>query len=471
MRSRLRRTRVRLTLIYTAAFAVVVVVSTGAFWTVLYQAEYRTIDATLAEQAQEVISNRDTGGGRMSISGGERLPTETPGGIAVTALLFGPDLGILDTSGPVKNADAYRSVAASFAADPGVRTVDIGGRHERVRGQRVEFEDGTKGVLLVARPVDELEQSLVRAGLLLAAVDICLVLGAAWLGYWLSGRALEPVRLMSETARDISEHDLKRRIELDLPEGDEIGELAATLNAMLGRLEAAFQSLRQFTADAAHELRAPLALMRTQVDVILRHDRSPEEYRESHRALLTEIERLSRLADQLLLLARADAGALETQRLPVDVSDLVEETVDRWRPRALERKVRLEASTGDQPMLAADPDLLRRLLDNLLDNGLRHTPPGGRVALQSWQEGGTVRLQVEDSGPGVDDRLAGRIFDRFTRADDARARDSGGSGLGLALAAAIVQAHGGSIHLENRPEPGIGARFVVALPITEAVSG
>jgi hypothetical protein len=145
MRSRLRRTRVRLTLIYTAAFAVVVVVSTGAFWTVLYQAEYRTIDATLAEQAQEVISNRDTGGGRMSISGGERLPTETPGGIAVTALLFGPDLGILDTSGPVKNADAYRSVAASFAADPGVRTVDIGGRHERVRGQRVEFEDGTFG--------------------------------------------------------------------------------------------------------------------------------------------------------------------------------------------------------------------------------------------------------------------------------------------------------------------------------------
>jgi heavy metal sensor kinase len=470
MRSRLRRTRVRLTLIYTAAFVVVVALGTGAFWAVLYQAEYRTIDASLTAQAQEVLSNLDVNG-RISLSGGEGLPTETPGGIAVTAIIVGADGRILAESPQVKNADAYRSLARSFAAKPGIRTVNLGGRHERVRGQSIGFEDGTRGVLMVGRPVDELEGTLFLAGLSLAAVGLGLVIGAAWLGYWLSGRALHPVRVMSATARDISEHDLKRRIELDLPEGDEIAELAATLNAMLARLESAFGSLQQFTADAAHELRAPLALMRSQVDVILRHDRSPDEYRESHRALRTEIERLSRLADQLLLLARADAGSLEAQRLPVDISDLLEETLDRWRLRALEGRVRLEATTGDGDVLEADPDLLRRLLDNLLDNALRHTPAGGRVGVSARLEDGAVRLQVEDSGPGVTATLAGRIFDRFTRADDARARDSGGSGLGLSLAAAIAEAHGGSISLENLPEPGIGARFVVVLPVREAATG
>jgi heavy metal sensor kinase len=462
--SRLRGTRVRLTLVYTAIFAIVVAIAAVAFWIVFNQVEYRSIDSSLDTQTQAVLASVEIEHGQVTISRGDALPAETPGGIAVTAVLFGPDGRILDQSARVRSADAYRAIASSQSGSVETNTINVGGREERVRSQRLDLGNGTSGILVVSRPVDELEQTLFQVGILLGAVGLGLVAGAAGLGYWLSGRALHPVRVMSATARDISEHDLKRRIALDLPGGDEIADLAATLNAMLGRLETAFESLRQFTADAAHELRAPLALMRTQVDVTLRRDRSPEEYRESHRALLTEIERLSRLADQLLLLARADAGSLTPQTQAVHVADLLEETIDRWRQRALEGEVDLERVNGQEAVLDCDPELLRRVLDNLLDNALRHTPPGGRVVVSAQTENGVCRMAVEDSGPGVDPQLADRIFDRFTRADSARGRDSGGSGLGLALSAAIVQAHGGSIKLENQPGPGVGARFVVVLP-------
>jgi heavy metal sensor kinase len=469
--SRLRGTRIRLTLVYTAIFATVVAIAAAAFWIVLNQVEYGSIDASLASQTQVVLANLEIEHGRVTLSKGEALPGETSGGIAVTAVLFGPDGRIIDQSPKVPTPDAYRPVATSLSGPVATSTIAVAGRHERVRSQRLDLGNGTTGVLVIARPVDELEQTLFRVGILLGVVGLALVAGAAGLGYWLLGRALRPVRVMSATARDITEHDLKRRIALDLPEGDEIADLAATLNAMLDRLEKAFESLQQFTADAAHELRAPLALMRTQVDVILRRNRSPNEYRESHRTLLTEIERLSRLADQLLLLARADAGSLAPQNQTVHVSDLLEETIDRWRQRAVEGEVALRRVAGEEAVLEADPELLRRVLDNLLDNALRHTPPGGTVAVSTLTENGAARIVVEDSGPGVDPQLVDRIFDRFTRADSARGRDSGGSGLGLALSAAIVQAHGGSIELDNPSSPGAGARFIVVLPLTDNAPG
>jgi len=268
---------------------------------------------------------------------------------------------------------------------------------------------------------------------------------------------------MSATAREISEHDLHRRLQLDLPAGDELGELAATFNEMLARLEAAFDGLQRFTADAAHELRAPLALMRTQVDVMLRRERSVEQYQESHRALLAEIERLSRMADQLLLLARADAGALVPRRDELEVRELLEEVIERWRPAAREKGVTLAADLPAEGLLSGDSDLLRRLFDNLIDNALRHTPEGGRVTATAVAEEDTWRIAVRDSGPGVDSELRDRLFERFTRADAARGRDNGGVGLGLSLCAAIARAHGGSITLEAQTDHA-GACFLVRLP-------
>jgi heavy metal sensor kinase len=314
-----------------------------------------------------------------------------------------------------------------------------------------------------------LQESLLRVAALLALVVTVLVAGAGGLGYWLAGRALRPVRVMAGTAREISEQDLHRRIALDLPEGDELGELAETFNAMLARLEAAFEGLRRFTADAAHEFRAPLALLRTQVEVMLRRPRTAEQHESSQRALLIEIQRLSRLADQLLQLARADAGALEPRREPIELPELLEETIERWRPRAEEARVTLESELPLEGTLTGDPDLLRQLLDNLLDNAIRHTPAGGSVSVAVSEQDAWWQLSVQDSGPGIASDLRGRLFERFARADAARSRSTGGAGLGLSLCAAIASVHAGSIALADAAAGG--AHLVVRLPAADANPG
>lgn len=437
-------------------------VAAVAFWFVFRHQEYQAIDASLTSQQQVVISGIEGGSG-ISLNGGQDLPGETQGGIAVAAILVTQRGRILDESGQVKGAAALAAAALRAGPMEAPLNQEVGGRQERILVTAVGT-GGSRALLILARPIGELQGTLALVAILLVVVIGVLVVGAASLGYWLAGRALQPVRIMSATARDISEHDLHRRIVLDLPPGDELGELAATFNAMLRRLEGAFEGLQRFTADAAHELRAPLALMRTQVDVMLRRERSVEELRASHESLLGEIERLSRMADQLLLLARADAGALAPRPESLDVADLLESIVDRWRPAARERGLALESRLPMDGAVDGDPDLLRRMFDNLLDNALRHTPPGGSVSVTAAAEPSTGwRIAVEDTGPGIDPALGAWIFERFTRADAARRRETGGAGLGLSLCAAIVRAHRGSIALE-RGEDGAGARFVVRLP-------
>jgi signal transduction histidine kinase len=294
---------------------------------------------------------------------------------------------------------------------------------------------------------------------MLTAGVASLVVVASGLGYWLAGRALRPVGKLSGLARDISENDLHRRIELSLP-ADELGELAATFNGMLGRLEKAFLALRNFTADAAHELRAPLTLMRAELESVLKDGGHLNG--EAVRALIAETDRLSRLADHLLLLAQADAGKLAPQRAVVDVADLIEEAGDRWRAMAAARGIRLVVRAPDSGSLRGDADLLGGLLDNLLDNAMRSTPRGGEVEVAARLSApGTWEIHVADTGPGIAQELRPRLFERFSRLQGARSRQSGGAGLGLAMCAAIAAAHGGSIQLE---EGGSGAHFTVRLP-------
>jgi signal transduction histidine kinase len=177
--------------------------------------------------------------------------------------------------------------------------------------------------------------------------------------------------------------------------------------------------------------------------------------------VLVETERLSRMVDQLLFLARADAGALVANVREVDVADLLVETVSRWRPLAQQKRVELAADIPESGTLQGDADLLRRMLDNLLDNALRHTPEGGVVTISCSREPENWSIAVQDTGPGVDEALRPSLFERFTRADQARSRETGGAGLGLSLSAVIARIHGGRISLD---EKGPGARFVTVLP-------
>jgi heavy metal sensor kinase len=456
----LRRTRVRLTLVAAGAVLPVAVLAAAGFWAVFAVLEYGTIDASLGAQAQVLTSALEDTSGHVDPAAADPLPAVTQAGIAVNAVLFAPDGTAVDRSGQVRDPGVYAPDRPVSAVMHQSRRID--GVPQRLLLQPVTFTNGT-GVLVLARPLDELQETLAAVALLLGGAVVAVVLVAAVLGYWLAGRALSPVGVMAVTARDISEHDLHGRIDLDLPPGDELGDLAATFNAMLDRLETAFAGLQRFTADAAHELRAPLALMRAQVDVVLRRDRTSDEYRASHRALLEEIERLSRMADQLLLLARADAGVLQARTEEVDLPELLESIVERWRPAAMARDVRLDSDLPLEGDLRADPELLRRLFDNLLDNALRHTPAHGSVLLSASTDDGAWRIAVADTGPGVAPELRPHLFERFARADPARGRETGGAGLGLSLSAAIAGVHGGSIAVEEA-RAGRGARFVVVLP-------
>jgi signal transduction histidine kinase len=231
---------------------------------------------------------------------------------------------------------------------------------------------------------------------------------------------------------------------------------------MLARLEASFESLRRFTADASHELRSPLALMRSELEGTLARSRTPAEYERVLRDLEAEVEHMSRMVDQLLMLARADAGALQPAATDLDVADFLHETAARWRPMADQRHVRLDVDAPDSGNVSADPDLLRRVMDNLIDNATRHSPAGTAVRLSGAPTAGGWSIEVHDEGPGIPAAARAALFERFARVDGARARDGGGAGLGLALSRAIAESHGGSLQLAD--QNGRGATFRLFLP-------
>ncbi|MBJ7608070.1 MAG: heavy metal sensor histidine kinase [Candidatus Dormibacteraeota bacterium] len=463
MRRWLRGTRARLTITYAVIFALVAGLAAVAFSIYLTRLEAGAIDDSLTAQTQAVVSGIDSSNGRLSFQGGDVLPGQTAEGIAVDAILIDDRGHALDQSGQALPPAAVAPFAhdALAGSQPVFGTISIGNVQHRVRAQRVGTggASGQNVALVVTRSTAEEQSSVRRTELLLIAVVVALTTVASILGYVVAGRALRPVRVIAATARDISERDLHRRIDLALPP-DELGELAATFNEMLGRLEAAFASLQRFTADAAHELRAPLSVMLAEVQVSLRQERSAEDHRRSLRQVGEELERLSRLADHLLVLARADAGALRPRLEALDLADFLEERVDQWRPLISQHGLTVATELPDVGRLAADPELLRRLVDNLLSNAVAHTPSGGTISVSAAREGDWWGIEIADTGPGIPPPLRVDLFERFTRGDPARGRESGGAGLGMAICAAVAHAHGGSIALG----PGPGARFIVRVP-------
>jgi heavy metal sensor kinase len=320
---------------------------------------------------------------------------------------------------------------------------------------------------VVAIPRRPLERTL---GSLLAALAACLVLGgaaAAWGAHRLARRLTRPLERIAEGARGVGEGSLSARIPEASPDV-ELREVTAILNEMLGRLEAAFQAERRFLADASHELRSPLANLRGTIEVALRRARSGDEYRETLTVSLAEIERLSRLVNDFLTLTRADAGQLPFAFAPCPLAAVAEDAVKAHASRAAERSVRLCLDVAGPAEVSGDMDRLREVVDNLVDNALRYAPPGSTVVVGVERQGGHARLWVRDSGPGLSLDEQARVFDRFYRADRSRARASGGAGLGLSIAKAIVEAHRGRLSVVSAP--GDGCTFFVDLPVAVAGS-
>jgi signal transduction histidine kinase len=291
---------------------------------------------------------------------------------------------------------------------------------------------------------------------LLIAGPIALVL-ATLAGYVLAGLSLRPVESMRRRAAAISADTPGER--LPVPEtGDELQRLGETLNEMLARLEAALEREREFVADAGHELRTPLALLRTELELALRHAESPQELRDAVRRSTADVDRLGQLAEDLLLIARSDRGRLPLRLETVPAADLLGSVAHRFEWRAEEAGRTLTADAADRVTVLADRVRLEQALGNLVDNALRHG--GGAVRLSVSSSDGIVELHVRDEGGGFPPEFLGQAFERFARGD--LARTQGGAGLGLSIVRAIAEAHGGSAHASNRDQGG--ADVWVAVP-------
>jgi two-component system OmpR family sensor kinase len=285
-------------------------------------------------------------------------------------------------------------------------------------------------------------------------------------GWFLARRSFWPVTEMADRAAEISASTLHER--LPVVADDELGALARVLNGLLDRLERSFADQRRFMADASHELRSPTAILRTETDVTLsREHRTEAEYRESMIIVQDAAHRLSRVVDDLFLLARADGGHLVMQPNLLYLDEVVGDTVRAARPLAEQKGLRVEVSSTVDAALRGDTDLLGRLLLNLLDNAIRHSPEGGTVRVVMEDRGETVEVAVVDSGPGIPPEAQSHVFERFFRLDAARSRDGSnlttGAGLGLAIGRRIAEMHGGRLDL-TMSQPG-RTEFRLTLPV------
>ena len=316
-------------------------------------------------------------------------------------------------------------------------------------------------------PADQIMQVLSLFRRYLVMLAPILLLAAAGGGYWLSRKALSPVDVLVQTARNISGSNLGARLER-LTTGDELQRLSDTLNQMLDRIEEVFRRVAQFTADASHELRTPISLIRAEAEIALRKSRSDEQYRQALRHILLEAERTSSLVEELLSLARADSGWESLSMQQLDLRGMITAVGGEWRPLLALRNLEFrQRTTGQELVVLGDPTALRRVWTILLDNAAKFTVPPGRVELSLEEREGRATVSVRDTGIGIAEDDQSKIFQRFYRADKARSHEFRGAGLGLAIAQWIVRQHGGSIEVHS--SLGKGSLFNVELPLRQCL--
>ena len=314
----------------------------------------------------------------------------------------------------------------------------------------------------VARDETALRQTLWTLTVILATGIPCAMALAMAGGYLLAGRLLAPVGAMADTARRITAESLSARLPVENPH-DEFGRLAVVFNETLSRLDIAFEQLRRFTADASHELRTPLTGIRSVGEVALQRPLSTQEYRDVIASMLEEVDRLTRLVENLLLLTRAEAGRIPIKPVVVDLTELVASVSDTLRVLADEKNQEWTVDIAEHVTAACDASILRLAVMNVMYNAIKYTPDKGEIRVTARRSSlGDAVIEIQDTGPGIAVTHRQRIFERFYRVDDARSRDTGGVGLGLAIARWAVEANGGRIELES--EEGRGTMFRIVLP-------
>jgi heavy metal sensor kinase len=454
---------VRLTLWYLLLFAAAQLVFGTGMWFFARRSLYRITDDALQAQIDDLTNFLEAQKKNATVT---KLQEE----VAEAYLLehSGDYLQIYDDtdSAWIFRADFLRQHALEPATNglltqPWYRDEQLG-RSLRFVTQKIHA-NGRVFTVQMGLPIDQVNQTLVLFRGYLLMLAPLLLLAAASGGFWLSRKALSPVDAITRTARTVNATNLSDRLER-LTTGDELQRLSDTLNEMLGRIEQAFIRVTQFTADASHELRTPISLIRTEAEIALRRSRGDAEYREALRHILLEAERTSALVEELLSLARADSGR-ETLRISsVHLSTIVRVVSEQWRELMAARNLTFTCDVTDEEItILGDRNALQRLLTVLLDNAAKYTPAPGTVELHLELKGELAAIRVSDSGIGIALEDQPKIFDRFYRADKARSRNLEGAGIGLAIAQWIVQQHKGSITVQSSPAKG--STFLVQLPL------
>lgn len=439
--------RLRLTLAFAAGMTVVLA-SLGGFLYVRLGAELqRSIDVGLRSRAQVIQAGIEQGSF-----------ADQPGGLIDPDEAFAQ---VLDTSGAIQESSpsvegAPLVPASVLSADSAVfLDRQVPGLEDPTRLLVAPASRGGDLYVVVGATLSDRAEALHRLLILFALggpVALVVVSAAGWV---LAGAALRPVERMREEAAAISASEPDRRLPLS-PAEDELRRLAATLNAMLDRLQGSLAKERRFVDDASHELRTPLAILKGELDLALSRDRSPVELQATLKRASSEADRLAALAEDLLVLARAEDGLLPVHREPVSLARVIEEAVGGRRARTTDAGVEIAVDARDE-IVRVDPVRLRQAIENLLDNATRYTPAGGTVRVGTHRQDGLVQITVEDSGPGFSADVIERAFEPFTH----EPANADGVGLGLAIVRAVAASHGGTAMAENL-EAG-GARVTLTL--------
>ena len=452
--------RLRVTLTFTLAMALLLA-ALGLFLYLQLRADLdETIDDNLRSRLVEVSG---------LVTSSASIGSEAPAGLGDEDETF---VQVLKPDGEL----AYFTAAAG--SEPLVTTADVPAPGDPPRElERSEMpgleggarllvappEDAGRPAVVVGATLDDRDETLSRLATLLVIGGPVALLLASLAGYWAAGTALRPVEAMRRRAAAISSDASGERLPVP-PVDDELGRLGTTLNEMLARLEAAIERERRFVDDASHELRTPLALHRAELELALRYGNDPDGLRRSIVSAIEEVDRLVALAEALLVVARSGEGGLTLAREPIVVGDLFETVIERFRSRAAHANRAIVVGEGADLAATGDRLRLEQALTGLVDNALRHGD--GRVRLRAEELDGALVLRVADSGPGFPADFIGHAFERFSRADSARAR--GGSGLGLAIVDAIATAHGGSARARNLPDGGAEVSIVLPSATVEA---
>jgi len=455
--------RAKLTLWYLSLATIVLVTFAVAIYLYLSRGLLNAIDTSLSNQAD-----------RIAHAVGHPSETEEPS--QPGGLILAPQfVSVVDRDGKVADqipdAEGHEvpviQPALERAANewkPQYDEVSLSPtEHVRIITWPARDEDGETFFVVVGQSLREVQRAQKQLVVLLAIANPAALLLAGLGGLWLANKALSPVDRLTRAAERIGRSNLSERVE-EPRSRDEIGRLAATFNQMISRLEQAFERERQFTADASHELKTPLAVLRGDIEVTLRRERSSDEYRRVLNSSLEEIARVTKLTDDLLTLARSDTDQTVLERETVRLDILAAEACDYMTPLARSAGVTLDFDGPEEAIVVeGDQKRLTQLLVNLLDNAIKYTSQGGSARLSLSTEDRSAVIEVSDTGRGIPASALPHIFERFYRQTDPRDSRVTGFGLGLAISKWIVDAHGGSIDVES--EEGRGSRFIVQLPV------